>query len=338
MAIGKLYAQDSLEIKTAAENYALAKVTGNTTNIIKNTPTIYINAIGGKKALIQRSQNLKADMMKADEVYLGMSLHKIGGIIKSKLRLYRIVEVNQEIKTIGGICNFVVLYVGVHDDGNKWKFFEAEDLNIPSVKSSYEDLTSIIKIPKRGMRVFKSKQHFSDEMVAYNRSFKAKVRFYELEYKEPKGYLVSDSSITLADSVAGHRFGVIQRSFRSKDGILIGITFNGPIVDDGKLDGFPGSDGLPYHPNKNWIPMYHWKYQVLPTEYTEQTYNADLSAIYQFYQHKNVPVLAKNEKCRSVIIHKDYVVDIQVMYFYTAESEHLLQKHMDATKHMLRFK
>src|SRR5690606_22264994 len=93
MAIGKLYAQDSLEIKTAAENYALAKITGNTSNIIKNTPTTYIDAIGGKTALIKRAQNLKADMVKAGEAYLGISLHKIGGIIKSKMRLYRIVEV-----------------------------------------------------------------------------------------------------------------------------------------------------------------------------------------------------------------------------------------------------
>lgn len=334
----KINGQDTSAIRLGAIAYANAIVIRNYALIIKMTVPSYITSMGGQNALLHKMKKEEIDMIDAQERYVESDINKIGKTINIGSHYYNLIEIKQTIKTPGGLCTIVVPYIAAKVNSKIWQFFEAGHLNIPSVRSRFKELIKNINIPRRGMRSFLSSQQFTKEMVKYNWSFKGQIRQYELEYIEPKGYTASDSAINVVDSVVGHHHSTIRYSLRSKDGILIGITFNGPIYDDGKLNGFPGTDGLPYDPNKNWIPIFHWKYKVLTKDYTKKTYNSDLAAIYDFYQHKNVPVLGLNEKCKSIIIHKDNVVDIEIMYFYTAKNEHALKRHMEATEHMLKFK
>lgn len=334
---GNSPAQENSAIRSAVLDYAEAITTQNVNAIIKGTEPSYLKAIGGENILRARLKKENADMISAGETFVGVSINTIGAAIDRNFSSYRMIEITEQIKTPGGICTINVPYVAVKVKDRLWKFFEAADLNFTSVKAFYKDLANI-KIPKKGMRIFLGNQHFTEAMKDYNRSFRAKVRQYGLEYNEPNGYLVSDSAIVTVDAVVGVNHGTMLRSLRSNDGIFIGIIFNGPIVNDGKLEGFPGPDGLPFDPNKNWIPSFHRKYDVLPTEYSRETYNADLVATSQFYQHKNVPILGKYEKCKCIIIHKDNMVDIEIMYFYTSDSTHLLEKCMAETKNLLRFK
>jgi len=336
--INQVKAQDTSAIRLAAKAYANAITNRNDSLILKLTPAAYIKAMGGKNVLLHRFKQDETDMIKANEKYVKSEINQIGKAINTGSNSYTMIEFKEIIQTPGGLCSIIIPYVAVKAKTDTWQFFEAEHLNVPSVRSILKPLIKNISIPRRGMRTFLLDQQFTKEMGKYNWSFKGQIRRYELNYIEPNGYLASDSAMEVVDSVVGHHYSTIRYSLRSKDGILIGITFNGPIDDDGKLNGFPGTDGLPYDPNKNWIPIFHWAYKVLPKEYTKNTYNADLAAVYNFYQHKNVPVLDPNESCRSIIIHKDNVVDIEIMYFYTPQNEHLLKKHMEETEHMLKFK
>ena len=79
-------------------------------------------------------------------------------------------------------------------------------------------------------------------------------------------------------------------------------------------------------------------YTLFSKLYTQQQFNADISGIYDFEPGKNLHVLSKDEKSRVLVIHKDNWLDIEILYYYTAETEPYLEDVMNETRRMLKFR
>jgi hypothetical protein len=170
-----------------------------------------------------------------------------------------------------------------------------------------------------------------------NEKFNARLATFDISYNKPEGYIESDSILELINGAIPNRFGSSYYSLTSKkDSIVICFQFNGPIDTSSILSGFPGNDGRPFDPNKNYIP-YKTRYEIFPAVYTTRVYNADVSGMYDFVPFKNESAIGGYNKCKVIFIHKNNRVDLHLFYYYNKGSEEKVKRHIKETKGMLRF-
>lgn len=335
---GIAYAQPTEKIKQTAAIYAEAMLNNDYKTIIKYTYPPMISYEGGKSAVLKQLKAQTDEMKLAGMFNTSVEIGNTSMIIKAGAQLHCIVPQIFTTKTIGGIQKRVLPLLAVSADaGRSWTFMNAIRLNAPSVSLLFHDFNHDLKVPRSSLPEFIKGQTFSDEMVAYNRSFTGKLRHYNLEFKPPPGYVASNEQLVFCGGISQHRQGTFLYSlFSEADKININIDFIGSI-DTVKGITFMGRDGVKRGPNSNYIP-YQTKYETFTEALTRTLYNADVSGSYDFIPCKAIPVLVPREKCKVIFIHRENQVDIAIYYYYLPENEHLLAKHLAATRNMLRFR
>ncbi|MGY4385919.1 hypothetical protein ACVWYN_002967 [Pedobacter sp. UYP24] len=332
---------DTLSLKRDATLYANATLKGDVNTVLKYTYPSLFNINGGKSRLEREFQKNKMEMLDAGEVLTAVDIVDISKVNRANNGLYAILHLRYSGHCPGGVYNLAIPILALSDGNGKfWTFMETKKLSNPSVLNLFPFLDNIASIPMVKLWTYLENQKFSGAMVNYNRSFKHKLREFDLDFRPPVGYKLSDSIYNIYyDGRGGALHAHSELALKSADGILIFITFNQiDTFNREKLRGFPGPGGLPFDINRNWIPAFDAKYELFPTTYSNKTFNADSCGIYDFVPNKRVNILSKDEKYKVLFIHKENELDIEIMYFYTPETERFLKKHMDATRDMLKFK
>jgi hypothetical protein len=310
-------AQDTVRMQRDAVLFINAIYDGNLENIQKLTDPSALKSAAFKD--FSRKTLKEVEEMKSfKERFLGVDIAGFSNLADRDFRYAREINYVAKISTPGGNVTVSNYIVARSRDGLIWYFADSTR-------------------PK-GMQRFPNDKTYTADMVKYNRSFWGNIRKFALDFTEPVGVTPIDSVLVIADGTVEHFHGRISRALKVSDQLIFGITFNGPIDTTRNMSGFPGSDGLPYDHNKNYIPSFNVKYDVFPTSYTRQVYNADVAGTYDFLPSKNVHILSPDEKCKVIFIHKDNVVDIEIMFFYVPGAEALLEKYLKLTENMLRFK
>ncbi|WP_276088089.1 hypothetical protein [Pedobacter sp. JY14-1] len=321
-----------------ADRYADATLTGDFKTIMRYTYSGLFKINGGKARLKRDHESSRTRMIAVGESRSKAVVNSVSEIFESGNRHFAVVHINYLTSNPGGIFTLSVPILAVYEDkARSWKFLEAKKLSNANVIALFPGLDSKTT-PKFSTVEYLPNQKFSKEMVAYNRSLAHELELYDLDFQAPKGYQRLDTQIVIIDHL-GHQHGRSKLSLKSKTGIMVYFTFN--RVDTAmqtKLRGFPGPDGQPFDINKNWIPSSGTKYTLFSKSYTQKEFNADISGTYDFEPYKNVHRLSKDEKVRVLMIHKDNWLDIQILYYYTPETEPYLEQVMNETRGMLKFR
>jgi hypothetical protein len=329
---------DELSLSQDAKQYAQATLSGDFATVIRYTYQGLLKINGGKSRLKQDFISKEQEMIDLGELRFEAAISGVSTVNEVGNNLFAIVHIAYLTSSPGGIFRHIVPILGVSEDkGGSWKFLEAKKLTNPRVRMLFPKL-NVDELPKFSTIKYLEQQTFSKEMITYNRSLAHKLHTYDLHYLPPKGYSTSDTSFMITNRLEFNHHTAIVSS-KSKSGILVCISFNGIDTSSRRqLSGFPGPDGLPFDINKNWIPSFGVKYRLFPSSYSQEMYNADVSGTFEFEPGKLVPIIARGEKCRVLFIHKDNWLDIEIMYCYTADSEHQLDNVMEETKNILKFR